>query len=157
MRKITAIRAAVLLVVPLFAQAADVMHVQWDGLEIIVGKTVQIARLGSPIVKGKALRVESDALVVQGPKSSEIRVPRTSFHIFQMRTKGKMYRIIGTTLGVGTGLAVGLIAGVAADWDRWNGSVVGGLVAAGGAAGTTAGYFAGNAADTHWITVEIVP
>src|ERR1035437_6852894 len=92
---------ALLLAVPLLADAAGLMHVKWVGLTVAVGKTVSIAMPGGAVITGKATGVESDALVVDVKKTSDrtaypkgvVRVPRSTLHRFEMQTKGKVGRI----------------------------------------------------------------
>src|ERR1035441_7584282 len=106
---------ALLLAVPLLAHAAGLMHVKWEGLTVVVGKTVSIAMPGGAVIAGKATGVESDALVVDVKKSSdrsaypkgEVRVPRATLHRLEMQTKGKVGRIVGTTVGGVVGAILG--------------------------------------------------
>src|ERR1039458_6833204 len=98
---------ALLLAVPLLADGATPMHVKWEGLMVVVGKTVSIAMPGGAVITGKATGVESDALVVDVKKSSDraaypkgvLRVPRAMLHRLEMQAKGKVGRIVGTTVG----------------------------------------------------------
>src|ERR1035438_10333479 len=55
---------ALLLAVPLLADAAALMHVKWEGLAVVTGHTVSIAMPGGAVITGKATSVEADALVV---------------------------------------------------------------------------------------------
>jgi hypothetical protein len=159
---------AALVVAPIRAEAASLVHVQWEGLPTkVVGKTVSIAMPGGPVIKGKATGVESDALLVDVQSTTDAkaypkglaRVPRATLRRFEMRTKGKAFRVLGTVLGS----AAGLVAGVAAAWGIQGGVLGnkhGGPAAAAfcgiWAGGTIAGYFGGNAADKRWTPVEIV-
>src|ERR1017187_4757918 len=107
---------ALLLAVPLLADAAGLMHLKWEGLTVVVGKTVSIAMPGGAVITGKATGVESDALVVEVKKSSDhsaypkgvVRVPRATLHRLEMQTKGKVGRVVGTTVGGVVGFAGGL-------------------------------------------------
>jgi hypothetical protein len=158
---------ALLLAVPLLADAAGLMHVKWEGLTVVVGKTVSIAMPGGAVITGKATGVEADALVVDVQKSSDrsaypkgvVRVPRATLHRLEMQTKGNVGRIVGTTLG----LVVGFAGGVGA-WLGIEGRLFGKHDAAAGTAligittgGAVGGWFVGNAADKHWTAVEILP
>ena len=159
---------ALLLAVPLLADAAALMHVKWEGLTVVVGNTVSIAMPGGAVITGKATSVESDALVVDVKKTSDrtaypkgvVRVPRATLHRFEMQTKGKVGRAVGTPLGfvvgaVAGGFAAVVIGGGLFSNDRpdWAVTAFAGITAA----GTVGGYFIGNSVDKHWTAVEILP
>ncbi len=145
-----------------------VLHLKWEGLSKVTGKTVRMAMPGGEVITGKATAVEADALVVNARKTSDenaypkgqVRVPRTTLHRLDMQGKAKAGRIVGTVLGLGVGLAAG--AGVVVGIE---GSILGakhgtadGVALVGlTAAGAVGGYFAGNALDKHWTVVEIEP
>jgi hypothetical protein len=159
---------ALLLAVPLLAEAAAPMHIKWEGLTAVVGKTVSIAMPGGAAITGKATSIESDALVVDVKKTSDraaypkgvVRVPRATLHRFEMQTKGKVGRIVGTPLGfvvgaVAGGFAAVVIGGGLFSNDRPDWAVT--AFAGTTAAGTVAGYLLGNSVDKHWTPVEILP
>jgi hypothetical protein len=167
-----ALAAAILSPLPLVAETR-VRLVNWENLPVVTGHTVRISLAGANIT-GKAGTVEADALVVDVQKTSDptawpkgrLRVPREKLHRLEMETKGKFFRAAGTilagTVAIGVGYAIGTY-GV----DRcnfWSGSCpqgrsAGGVATAVGisAAGIAGGYFAGNALDTRWTVIEIVP
>ena len=160
-----AIGAAILSIFPLLAQGDNLTHVPWEGLSIVVGKTVAVAMPKGPVITGIATRVEPDALVVNVKKTTdskafpkgELRVPRATLRVFQMRTKGKICRVLLTVVGAGAGVVGGAFATFGIDGF---GSTSGGGVAAFvgiAAAGTAAGYLGGDAADQRWTTIEILP
>jgi hypothetical protein len=132
---------------------------------MVAGKTVSIAMPGGAVVTGKAARVEPDALVVNVAKTTdpnlypkgELRVPRARLHILHMQTKGKLFRTLGTAFGAGAGITGGTIAAVAIDWHDNHGTAAGFAFAGIAAAGTAAGYLAGNRWDMRWTTIEILP
>ncbi len=159
---------ALLLAVPLLADAAAPMHVKWEGLTVVVGHTVSIAMPGGAVIAGKATSVESDALVVDVKKTSDrtaypkgvVRVPRATLHRFEMQTKGKVGRIVGTPLGLIVGGVVGGVAALVIEGGLFNDdNPAGAATALIGitALGTVGGYLLGNAADKHWTPVEILP
>ena len=144
------------------------MHVKWEGLTVVVGHTVSIAMPGSAVIIGKATSVESDALVVDVRKTSDrtaypkgvVRVPRATLHRFEMQTKGKVGRIVGTPVGFVVGGGAGLGAWVGIQGGLWGNNNPTGAAAAWigiAAAGTVGGYFIGNSADRHWTAIEILP
>src|ERR1035441_8831290 len=107
---------ALLLAVPLLANAAAPMHVKWEGLTVVTGNTVSIAMPGGAVITGKATSVESEALVVDVRKTSDrtaypkgvVRVPRATLHRLEMQTKGKVGRAVGTPVGFVVGFGAGL-------------------------------------------------
>jgi len=144
------------------------MHVKWEGLTVVVGNTVSIAMPGGAVIAGKATGVESDALVVDVQKTSDrtaypkgaVRVPRATLHRFEMQTKGKVGRIVGTPVGfavgftAGVGAAIGIGGGFLRNDNQ--GAATAALIGI-AAAGTVGGYFLGNSIDKHWTAIEILP
>jgi len=156
------------LAAPLLADAAALMHVKWEGLTVVTGKTVSVAMPGGAVITGKATSVESDALVVDVRKTSDrtaypkgvVRVPRATLHRFEMQTKGKVGRSVATPMGFLVGFGAGLGAAVAIQGGILNNNNPTGAAAAWiglAAAGTVGGYFIGNSVDKHWTPVEILP
>ncbi len=148
--------------------AQQPLRVSWDGLVLVVGKTVSIGMPDGAAISGKAIGLEPDALLVDVKSTTDpqafpkgaLRVPRPTLRFLQMRTKGKAFRILGTAAGS----IVGLVAGAAAAWGI-QGGIFGNRNEGKSAAaffgiwvgGTAGGYFAGNAADKRWTPVEITP
>jgi hypothetical protein len=168
-----AIGVAILSILPLLAEGAEVLHVKWEDLSMVQGKTVGISLPGGSIT-GKAANVEGDALVVDVKKTSDsktypkgtLRVPREKLHRLEMQTKGKTGRAVLTTLGALAGVGGG--AAVLASYNHClplfgpcsqKHSVGIGAAAFVGvpAAGVAGGYFAGNALDKRWMAIEILP
>ena len=159
---------ALLLAAPLLADAAALMHVKWEGLTVVTGNTVSIAMPGGAVITGKATSVESDALVVDVKKTSDrtaypkgvVRVPRATLHRFEMQTKGKVGRIVGTPVGFVVGFAggIGAVLGIQGGLfgDKNQGAAAAALIGL-AAAGTVGGYFLGNSVDKHWTAIEILP
>jgi len=161
-----AVGAAILSALPAPAEGAPLVHVKWEGLSMVAGRTVSIAMPGGGIVTGKAVGVESDALVVRVTKTTdpkgwpkgERRVPRETLRVFEMRSKGKTFQVLGTVVGAAAGFA----GGASAWWNMTpffaktsgNGDAAFFGILAGGA---VLGYLAGSAADARWTTVEVLP
>jgi hypothetical protein len=167
-----ALAAAILSPLPLAAQAR-LRHIKWEDLSTITGRTVRVPLPGGSIT-GKAVTVEGDALVVDVQKTTDskaypngtLRVRRTNLHRLEMQSKGKFFRV-GGTIAAGL-LAVPLAYAVGAYgvdhcnfWSGYcpDGHTAGGVAATVGisAASITGAYFAGNALDTRWTVIEIVP
>jgi hypothetical protein len=169
-----AIGAAILSILPLLAQGAEVVRVKWENLSMVTGRTVRIALPGG-VITGKAASVESDALVVDVKKTSDrnaypkgmLRAPRENLHRLEMQTKGKAGRIALTSLGAILGVGGGAVAYVRIAGGNgmcWFGCSTNSHHGAGAAAfagiavaGVTGGYFAGNALDKRWTEIEIQP
>ena len=146
------------------APAAEPRQMGWNDLSALTGKTLRVVMPDGAVISGKAMTVESDALLINIRQTSkpdaypkgEFRVPRASLKAFEIRGKSIHYRIIGTTLGSAAGLTVGAVTA----WRLYGLGGGGGAVAtlfgigAGGAAG---GYLLGNVADSKTTTVVVQP
>jgi hypothetical protein len=159
MKTLSRVILASLSLLPLRMVAAPPMHLKWEQLSIVTGKNVSIAQAGGTVIVGKAAAVESDALVVLVKGKSTVRVPRANLHRFEIQTKGKGFRILGTSLGT----CAGFVGGALAAWGIQGGLFGNKNQGAAGAAffgiwggATVGGYFVGNAADKHWTPVEII-
>jgi hypothetical protein len=144
------------------------LRVKWDGLSMVVGKTVAIAMPDATVITGKAVSVQADALEVQVTKSTNpaawpkglTRVPRATLRTVEMRTKSVHYRVIGIAVGFlagtvgGVGAAVGIQGGLLDD--EHPRAAVAALIGI-AAAGTVGGYAVGNGADRRSTMIEIVP
>jgi hypothetical protein len=163
------ISVAVLCLLAPMTEAAEVMHLPWEDLGIVTGKTVRIF-LGSGFLIGKATLVEADALVVDLTKTSDpanypkgrVRVPRTKLHRFEIQTKGKLYRYLFTAAGGWLGSGAGFFAMYGVEGCNIFSTCshsAGGVATMLGVTGAVAaaGYAAGNVEDRHWTAIEIVP
>ena len=130
-------------------------------MDIVVGKTITIVMPGGAVVRGEATEAQSDALIVRVFSTTDAaaypngptRLPRTTLHQFELLKKGWKYRVLLTPIGSG----IGFFAAVAAFFgSRGSARASAGMFGLWGL-GTVGGYIAGNAADSHWRTVEIVP
>lgn len=143
-------------------QAADKpLELKWSELaNMIVGHKVHITLTDEVIVGGEVASVRDDSIVLEVrtpakgyPKGSGT-IPRSSVKLIGLeRTRGSFGRAIGTTVGVLSGLTLGVVAAV-----QTNGTAPGVtvflLVAGGGAVG---GYFVGRQLDHHVTRITIVP
>jgi len=148
---------AFVLAQPLLGAQSPV-RVKWDGLSMVVGKTVAMAMPDATVIVGKARSVQADALEVQVAKSTNpaawpkglTQVPRATLRTVEMRTKSVHYRIIGTVVGFVAGTVGGLAAAVAIGggvFGNGNQDAAAAAVIGVAAAGTAGGYAVGNAAD----------
>jgi hypothetical protein len=140
------------------AEAAAPLHLKWAELApAVAGRQVSIATAGG-VVRGKAVAVESDALVVQA-KGRPVRVPRASLRRFEVQMKGVKFRVIGTALGVIAGAAAGAGSYFAIQGGIFSDNNTGGAAVAFFAAtavGATGGYLIGNSGDKHWTPVVVL-
>jgi hypothetical protein len=160
-------RLALVLVLAPVAACAESLQVKWEGLSVVVGKTVSIAMPAGAVVQGKAKAVTPEYLEVDVRKTSNPaavpkgarRVPRAELRTLEMHTKGKLYRTLGTTLGALAGFAGGIAAFIGINGGILNdnhpalaATALFGIAAG----GTVAGYLVGNAADRRTVTIQIV-
>jgi hypothetical protein len=150
------------------AAAPSVISVRWDELAAQVsGKTVTVGMPDGAILSGRAQAVEADALVLQirhttnratYPKG-EYRVLRAGVRAIQVSRKTARWRIVGTTLGAMVGVVAGAFAAIGANGGLFGNhgdrAVVTFAAVSGGV--TVGGYFIGNAADRHTVTLLIQP
>lgn len=140
-------------------------RLEWDNLApAVLGKTVMVAMPEGTVITGTATGVTPDALLVDVRSTTDAkayprgpaRVPRATLRNFQLRTKGKVFRILGTSAGSLAGLTGGALANFGS---RSKGHLGRSLAVLFGvwAAGTAGGYFVGNAADKRWTPVQVVP
>jgi len=148
--------------------AQSPIRVKWDGLSMVVGKTVAVAMPDATVIAGKVTSLQADALEVQVTKSTNpavwpkglTRVPRATLRTVEMRTKSVHFRIIGTVVGFFAGAAGGAAAAMGIQgglWGNENQSAAAAAMIGIAAAGTAGGYAVGNSADRRSTIIEIVP
>lgn len=158
-----ALASAILMAAPLLATAASVINVKWEGLGIVINKTVSIAMPDGKVVIGKVLAVTPETLVVDVNRTSDARayplgstrVPRTNLRRLELQTKRSVFRPVGTLLGVVVGMAVGAYVGAAHHNGLSDAGPIIALTCGGGAAGAGLGYAVGDTLAKHWTPVEI--
>ena len=119
---------------------------------------------GGAVIAGKATGVESEALVVDVKKTSDraaypkgvVRVPRATLHRFEIETKGKVGRIVGTPLGLIVGAYVEALAALVIEGGLFNddnpeaaATALIGITAAGTVGGYLLRQFGGQALDAR--------
>jgi len=143
--------------------ASKLLELKWNDLApLISGQSIQIDLGEGGIVKGEALVVREDALMMEVKRSSKpaiyskgnTSIPRNRITAIKLeRTRGSGGRITGTVLGILAGLAFG--SGVALQTDsKGGGSALFVVIAAGLGVG---GYYAGKAFDRKTTLIRIVP
>jgi hypothetical protein len=139
------------------------LELRWSELaSVVVSHHVELTLKGGGSVKGDAVSVREDTLVIDvsgssGPKAyarGHGEIPRSDIALIKVqRSKGSWGRGIGTTLGILVGLGVGGNAAFHAN------SAAGGtaiLVGTAGAVGVV-GYYIGRSLDTHDVQITILP
>ena len=149
---------------PRNTSASHIIDLRWDELgRVIEGRTVAVTLTDGSLVRGEAIVVRDDALVVDARGASEAHpysgpnaaIPRSAVQQVKVhRSAGSSGRTLGTVVGVLTGLVVGgYIAGTAADSAGTGIPLFLGL-----ASGiTVVGYHAGKQLDTRVTVIRVVP
>jgi hypothetical protein len=139
------------------------LELKWNELaSMIAGHHVEILLAGSGTVRGEAVAVRQDTLVIDvtkasGPKpyaSGNAEIPRKDIEMIKLqRARGSWGRTLGTVIGVVAGLGGG---GYAASRTNSGGAAVGVLVAVTSAT-AVGGYYAGRSLDRRVTLIRIVP
>jgi hypothetical protein len=146
------------------ALAADVKELRWNELApLIAGNRAEVTLVDGSRVKGEALAVREDTLVMDIRRSSGPTrfakgnglVPRPKVDVIKVeRRSGTVGRVLGTVGGVLAGMTLAFYAVFAMD------SGGGGAIATyiGIVVGfTAAGYYLGQAIDRRTTTIKVVP
>ena len=134
------------------------LELKWSELApLIAGQRVEVVLADGKTIKGEAIAVRDDALLVDArtaPRGSTA-IPRASVTVIRLqRTTGSGGRAIGTVLGVVLGMTVGgAVAFGIADSAGTGVPLYIGL----STAIAVGGYYAGKAADTKTTLITIVP
>lgn len=139
------------------------LELKWNELaSMITGHRVEVSLTGNAAVRGEAVAVRQDTLVIDVSKSSgpkpyaagSAEIPRTDIGLIKLqRTHGSWGRTLGTVIGVVAGLGGG---GYAASRTDSGGAAVAVLVAITSAA-AVGGYYAGRSLDRRVTLIRIVP
>jgi len=143
--------------------ASKPLELRWNEIApLISGHSVEIDLSDGATVKGEAVAVRDEVLVMEVKNSSKPKtyskgttsIPRNLITTIQLRrTRGSGGRIIGTVLGVLGGLSFG--GGVALQTESKGGAAVLFVaITTGLAAG---GYYAGKAFDRRTTLIKVVP
>jgi hypothetical protein len=140
------------------------LELKWGELSpIIGGQQVQLVLPEGTAIKGEAIAVREEALVMDVKRTSNAKaypkgsatIPRASVTLIQVeKRRGSWGKKIGTVVGVLSGVMLGSYVVV-----RSNSAGVGGFAAFLGIAsvGTVGGYYVGKELDRRVILIKIVP
>src|SRR5258706_204797 len=85
------------------------LELKWTELApIIQGQRVELALKQGQKIKGEAVVVREDSLVMDVKGKRSAAIPRTDIRLIKLeRTRGRWGRNLGTTIGLLTGISVG--------------------------------------------------
>jgi len=132
------------------------LELKWTELgAIIQGQRVELALTDGTKVKGEAVVVREDSIVLDRTRKGSAAIAPSSITLLKLeRTRGHWGRNLGTTIGLLTGISVGgYVAGTQTNSARAGIPlflVIGSVV-------TLAGYRTGRALDTRVTSVVIAP
>jgi len=131
------------------------LELKWTELApIIQGQRVELALKQGLKIKGEAVVVREDSLVMDVKKGSAA-IPRTDIRMIKLvRTRGNWGRNLGTTIGVLTGISVG---GYVAGTQTHSAGAGIPLFLVMASALTLAGYHSGRGLDARVTVITIVP
>lgn len=121
-------------------------------------------RLTTPkgvVIQGTMAALEAEGLVMQIRSTTDKTLypegryvaSRAEMKTLNFLSEGRKFRVIGTMVGVRTGLALGAYAGAHMHWGGAALAVFGAV----GAGLTTGGYLIGDAEDTRALTIAVKP
>jgi hypothetical protein len=151
--------AAVILLAMSLQAARPQEELKWSELGTLSGRTIRIVMPDKAVIGGKLTTAEPDGLVLQiknttnknaYPKGRFV-VPRAQVKAFEVLSRGKRFRTIGTICGAWFGLGLGTYA---AFHTNSAGAAIATLGAV-GAGSTLLGYYLGDAADKKGTTIVI--
>jgi uncharacterized protein YcfJ len=139
-------------------------EIRWNELAaLVVGRNVSIPLAGGAMVKGEALSVRDDSLMLDVTKTTDsgryprgqVRIPRTFVTEVRVAERGGSGgRILGSVVGVLTGVVAGAEIAVHGTHSEAAGVATFTAVAVACAVG---GYYAGRSADRHVRRLRVAP
>ena len=162
-RTASGIAVLLCLALPLECLAAPKeLRTAWRDLAgVAAGKKISIVLPGGAHLRGNVLAVENDKLVLDVTKTSDnstfpkgtTSLPRTSVRSFTMVRTRTLWKVVGTVIGLGGGLAIAAPVNTYAH-NEGDGAPL--AVAAIIAVPTALGFLAGWKADRKTVTVTII-
>ena len=151
-----------LILSPALAAKEEQLELKWSEFrQAVSGKKVMVALTDGEILEGQVLDVGSDDLRIDVKETSNPQnypkgqnsVRRSLVSVVRLKEVRGYWRAIGTAIGVGATVPLG-IAVRPHTHNATAGNIVVGVLIGGGAA---AGYFGGRAADRRVVVITIVP
>ena len=151
-----------LILSPTLAAKEEQLELKWSELgQAVEGKKVIVALTDGVIIEGQILDVGSDALSMDVKETSNPQnypkgqnsVRRSLVSVVRLKEVRGNWRAIGTAIGVGATVPLGIVVRPHTH-NATAGNIVVGVLIGGGAA---AGYFLGRAADRRVVVITIVP
>ena len=137
------------------------LELKWTELApLIQGRRVELTLAQGTKIKGEAIAVREDTLLLDVKKASKSYekgnavIPRASLSLIKVEKKGSSGRVLGTIIGVLTGLVVG--GYVAARAGNSAASVIP-LFLGMASTATIGGYHAGKGLDKQTTLIRVVP
>ncbi len=151
-----------LILTPALAAKEGQLELKWSELgQAVEGKKAIVALTDGVILEGQILDVGSDALRIDVKETSNPQdypkgqnsVRRSLVSVVRLKEVRGNWRAIGTAIGVGATVPLGIVVRPHTH-NATAGNIVVGVLIGGGAA---AGYFVGRAADRRVVIISIVP
>jgi hypothetical protein len=133
---------------------ADSMTLRWSELSpVIVNRTVSLKLADGTQIRGKAIEVEPQQLVLKVRKIGRQSIPRSQITTLDVSRPTVRWRIVGTLAGAAAGVPLGVVAAIEKDgiFSKSNGGTAIGFVVI--AAVTAGGFLLGWAADRRTTTI----
>lgn len=147
---------AVLLVCSSLVMAGET-SVHWSDLSRVIGGKEVVVRLAEgKQMKGSAVSIEGESLVIETGKGRRESIPRSSLREIRLSRKvGYKWRLVGTAIGAGIGIAASLPVlrethnEGSSRYDAVAAGLIGGLA--------VLGYLAGWSADKKGELIRVLP
>ncbi len=140
------------------------VDLEWTELaQVVTGRKVTMVLLDGESVEGRVKEVGPDQMIVDTKKSSDkskyakgrCAIPRSLISVLRLGEVRGKWRVLGTAIGAGTGIAFG--AGFYTYANNEGNPDLGAKVSAGVISGGAAlGYLAGRALDSHALIINVV-
>jgi hypothetical protein len=149
----------------LAADSREQRQTTWEGLAVLVGRTVKVVMPDGARIEGPATGVETDALAIVIRKTTnkttypkgKFLVPRATLKAVDMDRPTGHWRLAGVAIGGGIGAVLAVVAvQIRLDGFHTRHPVEAGLIT-GAVALPVGGYLLGRRADRHTITYVIAP
>jgi hypothetical protein len=147
------------------AESREQRQVTWEGLTVVVGRTVRIVMPDGACIEGKATGVEVDALAMEIRKTTnkvnypkgKFLAPRATLKVVDVERPTGHWRVVGLAVGGGVGAVMAVLAIELADGGWQTRHPVAAELGAGAVGVPIGGYLLGRRADRRTVTYVIAP